>query len=178
MSPNLPIANATESYISFSDGPKINDAHKSGKHMHQRSLSLWVLVERIARWFLVKLHTKHATEMKSLPVWEQRNCTASQSPLIWWQSLEMWRRRSKAMGRWAYSLVFYASLAAATISCPAIWQDMLVWMNVISHSCKWILALMNRSHWMWGIFCGVMSVPHNIVMDLNNVMTILGIFPC
>ena len=24
--------------------------------------------------------------------------------------------------------------------------------------------------WMWEIFCKILLVPHNIVMDLNNVM--------
>ena len=24
--------------------------------------------------------------------------------------------------------------------------------------------------WMWGKLCGILSFPHNIVMDMNNVM--------
>ena len=28
----------------------------------------------------------------------------------------------------------------------------------------------SHSVWMWGILCIILSVPHNIVMDLNNVM--------
>ena len=30
--------------------------------------------------------------------------------------------------------------------------------------------------WIWGIFCGIMLVPHNIVMDLNYVMDHLASF--
>jgi hypothetical protein len=29
--------------------------------------------------------------------------------------------------------------------------------------------------WMWGIFCRRLSVSHNIVMDLNNVMLVFGL---
>ena len=40
-----------------------------------------------------------------------------------------------------------------------------------------VLALFHRlfphSVLMWGIFHGILSVPHNIVMDLNNVMLYL-----
>jgi hypothetical protein len=28
---------------------------------------------------------------------------------------------------------------------------------------------------MWEILCGIMSIPHNIVMDLNNVMKVFYI---
>ena len=33
--------------------------------------------------------------------------------------------------------------------------------------------IFHHAYWMWGMFCRVLSIPHNIVMDLNNAMVFL-----
>ena len=42
--------------------------------------------------------------------------------------------------------------------------------NIVLWDWHYFAKYSPHSNWMWGIFYIIMSVPHNIVMDMNNVM--------
>ena len=65
-------------------------------------------------------------------------------------------------------------------------QVLIVFMELICHvlyitlfrSITMLCGIFSYSIWIWGIFRIILSIPHNIVMDLNNVMYSCPSKPC
>ena len=80
--------------------------------------------------------------------------------------LTNWRRSINKTGIENYVFHYLVTVARHNIiqiHNNAIWD----WQFFTRYSRKF-----SHSNWMWRIFCGVLSIPRNIVMDLNDVMEV------